>query len=360
MIFAIERIFRLQGIRYVQYKDIVDIFLGIPLRFIHRQRNFINVGYATFEKEVYEAFRIYNTLQNLRESIRHFILDQLVGDRIRLAGYEKVSGYLSYENRMKLLLIALLGTRKMNGDDTAPVYLNFLEMSEVIEKRYEAVNHFLNTLPMEKLWEDRYKVNHLFKAKTGILLKANERHRVLSIDFQERINVPGKIAHMQAITDIEELKRYFHSSLSALRKHPFHTEDYELKLEMVFEKRLREITDMILNQAKEEMDSIRDFKSLHHVVNDLSARSWELGFSPDQRQRLNDLYELRKDNLKRKRLTDIDQVLGTLEDMNGLRRYWNQIKWYLQANRRYVGKAFETLIARKFDAIREELSRKLG
>ncbi|MGM0426096.1 MAG: hypothetical protein ACQEQ7_02540 [Thermodesulfobacteriota bacterium] len=355
MIFAVERIFRLQGIQYVQYRDLVDIFLGIPLRFIHRKRNFINVGYATFEKEVYEAFRIYNTLQYLAETMRHFILEQLVGDRIRLAGYEKVSGYLSYENRIKLLLAALLGTQRMKGNAATPICLNFLHMSEVIEKRYEAVNHFLNTLSTEKLWEDRYALDQLFKAKTGILLKRDDAHYVLSIHFEERINIPRKISRMYFIDDLDQLKNYFHASLRSLRKHRFYTEDYELELEKAFEKRMHEIIDMVLNRIKKRMDQVTDFRKLYEMVADLSARSWDMGFTPDQRQRLNDLYELRKDNLKRERLREIDDILSSIHKVDKLQAYWDRVKWDLQENRWYLGKEFEILIAQKFDRVRERL-----
>lgn len=355
MIFAVERIFRLQGIQYVQYRDLVDIFLGVPLRFIHRKRNFLNVGYATFEKEVYETFRIYNTLENLVEARRHFILQQLVGDRIRLAGYEKVSGYLSYENRIKLLLAALLGAHRMHPVSRVPICLNFLDMSEVIEKRYEAANHFLNTLSTEKLWEDKSAPDQLFKAKTGLLFRRDDAHHVLFIQFQERINLPRKISRMYSINDLDQLKNYFHGSLRSLRKHRFYTEDYELELEKAFEARMHDIIDMMLNKIKARMDQVRDFKKLHEMVTDISARSWDMGFTPDQRERLNDLYEFRKDNLKRDRLNDIDQTLASIHDLDALQGYWDQIKWYLQENRWFFGKEFETLIAKKFDRIREQL-----
>ena len=97
------------------------------------------------------------------------------------------------------------------------------------------------------------------------------------------------------------------------------------------------------------MELLNDFKDLHHLHTDLVERSLEIGFSEDQNHRLNDLYELRKDNLKRKKLEEINNLLEKINDVNELRDYWDGIKWYLFNNRQYIGKEFETLIANNFD-----------
>ena len=78
-------------------------------------------------------------------------------------------------------------------------------------------------------------------------------------------------------------------------------------------------------------------------------RSLDIGFTDEQRHRLNDIYELRKDNLKREKLEEIDNFLETITEIHELKDYWDSIKWYLQRNRLYSGKEFENLIAKKFD-----------
>jgi hypothetical protein len=350
-IYSMERLLRLRGIRYVEFFDLAQLILKVPVKFTYKRCNFSSIGYATFEKEIFEAFRIFNTLQNLPEAVRDFILDQLVEDKVRIFAYENVSGYLSYENQIKLLLIGLLGgmDKKVEG---SPVSLNFISISEKIENRYEAVNDFLNALSVDKLWEDRDQVNQFFRDKTGLVLRREAFPNVLTIDFQDKINILQKITHMDTIDDVDQLKNYFHYSLLSLRKHPSYTEDYELQLEKAFEKRLVEITDMILDQTKKQMDLIRDFKELHNLVADLNERSYDLGFSEDQKHRLNDLYELRKDILKREKLLEIDNILSTIHDANELNDYWDSVKWYLQNNRRFFGKEFEILISKEFDAVR--------
>jgi hypothetical protein len=40
-----------------------------------------------------------------------------------------------------------------------------------------------------------------------------------------------------------------------------------------------------------------------------------------------------------------------INDSQELQDYWDSVKWYLQTNRRFFGKEFENLIARKFDEL---------
>jgi len=135
-----------------------------------------------------------------------------------------------------------------------------------------------------------------------------------------------------------------------LRKSPFYTEDYELELEKAFERRLEEIADIILNQAKKQMDLLQDFRELHNLVNDLSDRALDIGFTDEQRHRLSDLYELRKDGLKREKLGEMNGIIEKMNDAQELVDYWESMKWYLLDNRPYLGKEFESLMAQKFDA----------
>ena len=320
----------------------------VPLRYIYKKKNYSGVGYATFEKELYEALRIYNGLEDLPKEIRQFILQHLVTDEIRIYGFENVTAYMNYKNLIKLLLIALMGAQKFKQGDI-PICLNFLDLAAKIERRYEAVNDSLNNNSIEKIWGDPYPINHFLKAKTGLLLMKDASQRVLSIDFMDRMNIPQKIAHMEALTDVEQLRNYFHYSLRTLRKSPFYTEDYELELEKAFDNRLVEITDLMLDQTKKQIELTKDFKKIRSLVVDLMDRSLEIGFNDEQKHRLNDIYELRKDNLKREKLEEINQFLETINEDHDLKDYWDSIKWYLFDNRPYVGKEFESLVAQKFD-----------
>jgi len=354
MILALERLFRLRGIHHIGFYDIFQCILKVPLKYIYTKRHFSGVGYATYERELFEALRLYNTLQNLGESVRHFILDLLIKDRVRVYGYEKISGYLNYENQIKLLLIGLLATKKL-GAYKDPVVLNFLPMDKDIHNRYEAVNDFLSRQPIEKIWGSKYHATQFFKAKTGILVTRETNHRVLSFSFRDPVHFEQKVAHLNSINDVEQLKSYFHSSLRSLRKYPFYTEDYELHLERIYEERLKQIAELILDQTKRQMTLIDTFDELHNLVKDLESRSLALEFTEEQKHRLKDMYELRKDILKRDKLKEFENTINIIQNKQELTDFWNSTKWYLQHNRGFLGKDFEFIVAKKFDEAFERL-----
>ena len=348
MISAMERIFRLRGIRYVEFQDLVNLELKFPLEFIHKRRKLHSVGYATFEKEVYEAFRIYKTLNKLGEDIRHFILEKLIGDQVRIYGYEKVSGYLRYENQITLLFIGLLATTKIEPLDN-PISLNFLPISEKIENRYEAVNEFLTDIQMEELWKGKDRFHDLLKARVGIILKKETYPDVVSVDFRDKGHVARKISFMSSIKDLQQLESYFRQSIDSLKKQPYYTEDYELRLKEAFDVRMNEITETALDRVTKQMDLVKDFEDLHTLVRDFSGRGWDQVFSREQKHLLSYLYEMRKDKLKAEKLNEIETILGGIQDQQDLMDYWDGMKAYLQRNRRFFGREFETLIAGKFD-----------
>ncbi|MEJ2024623.1 MAG: hypothetical protein P8Y00_06365, partial [Deltaproteobacteria bacterium] len=355
MILALERLLRLRGIHHIGFYDLFQCILKVPVRFTYTKRHFSGVGYATYEKELFEALRLYNTLLNLGEPVRHFILGLLSNDRVRIYGYEKISGFLNYENQVKLLLMGLLATKKLSGNTT--ITLNFLPLDDDILIRYEAVNDFLSRIPFEKLWGNHQRMEDFFDAETGITILREKNYNVLSVRFRDPINFEQKEMHIKSINDVEQLKTYFHSSLRSLQKYPFRSDDYETRLELVYEQRLKEIAELTLDQIKRQMALLDTFDELHRLVKDLESRSHDLGFTEEQRHRLKDMYELRKDMLKREKLREFEKTVRIISDNQELKDFWNSTKRYLLHNRAFLGKDFEALVARRFDEALLRLSR---
>ena len=353
---SLERIFRLRGIMYVRFPDLVKFIIKVPMRFIYKKRGLFGIGYPTFERELYEAYRIYRSLEQLPDNQRDFIYERLTDDKVRLYGFENVSWYLSYENQVKLLLIALMGSSRFDDHTNEPVCVSFLELMKKAGRRYEALNDLLTGVSINELWEDPHYLNRFFEENNGILLTIKNEKRSLIVDFIDRYDIRKKITYMESITDLDQLKNYFHFSLQSLRKIPFYTDDYELVLEKAFDRRLEEITDLMLDQAKKQMELQDDFLEIHNLYTTLMERALDIGFSTEQKSKLRDFYELRKDDLKRQKLKEIDLLLESMQDPRDLRDYWNGIKWYLHKNRIFLGKEFENMIARKFDGAMENLS----
>ena len=353
-VYALERIFRLKGIRCVEFTDLADFIIKVPLKFIYKKKNLTGIGYATFERELFEALRIYRSILKLQETARNTLFKHLVTDEVRIFGFQRVNAYLTYENMIKLLFIALLGSERLRKKG-GPLSLNFLPMAEEIDKRYEAVNALLNAIPMEEISADAQTLNQFFRAKSGILLREEEFHLVLTIDFIDKIHVEQKIRHMMTIAEVDHLKDYYHATLRMLRKIPFYTDDYQRKIEKAFEKRLLGLSDLMIDQIKRQMEAAKDFRKIQDLFQGLMERSLDIGFTEEQRHRLNDVCELTKENLRREKLLEISLFLERINDERELKDYWSRVKWYLLSNRPFIGKEFENLVAKRFDGTMERI-----
>jgi hypothetical protein len=353
-VYALERIFRLRGIRHVEFVDLANMMVKLPLQYIYRKKKLRGVGYATFEKELFEALRIYNSMKLLQVDMKQFIFKRLVTDEIRIFGFESVSAYLTYENMIKLLLLALVAAGKF-PENGRPVSIGFFSLAAKIGKRYEAVNEAMSRLSAEKIWEHGHRFDEFSKGKSGMFLTWEQTHKVLFVDFKDRIDIAKKVLHMETITDLEQLKNYYHYSLRSLRKTPYYTEDYEQELEKGFERRMGEITDLLVKEAKYQMNARKDFREIHSLYQDLMERALEIGFNEDQKHRLSDLYEMRKDQLRREKAEEAAKVLGRIGDADELGDYWDSVKEFLINNRPFPGKEFENLMARKFDEVLADL-----
>jgi len=355
-LYAMERLFRLRETRYVEFNNLAAYFLKTPLQYIYKSRKFGSVGYSTFERYLFEAARIYNIVQDLPDNIKNFILYNLVGDGIRIFGFENISIFLNYENMIKVLLISLLGADDMRLGSSATICLDFIGLAEKIERRYEVVNDWLNNVTIEEIWKEKDQIRQYHRLKTGLRLNKDEKHKSLTIDFIDKLNISKRIDYMETINDEEQLKNYFHSILRSLRKSSYYTEDYELRLEQAFYLRLKQIADMMIDQSKQQIEMIKDFKEINLYYSSLMDRSLEIGFSEEQKNHLKDIYEITVDNLKREKLEEINRLIGTIQDKEELRAYWDNVKWYLMNNREFLGKEFENLIAKKFDQAVDSLS----
>ena len=352
--YAFERILRLRGIRHVEFEDLADGIAKVPLKYIYRKKKLLGVGYATFERELFEGLRIYHSVNLLSEEVKHFMFTHLVADEIRFFGFETVGGYLTYENMTKLLLLSLRAAKRFpqNG---RPVSLSLFPLAAKVDKRYEVVNEALSRLSVERIWKDGPRFDAAFRGKSGMVLSVDEAHKVLFIDFRDRIDMAQKMTHMESITDLEQLKNYFHYSLRSLRKTPYFTEDYEQELERGFERRMRQITDLMIQEAEFQMSIRKSFRDVHSLYRDLMERALEIGFDEDQKHRLSDLFEMRKEQLRREKGEEINRVLERIQDTQELKDYWDSVKEFLLDNRPFLGKEFENLIARRFDEVMANL-----
>ena len=261
---------------------------------------------------------------------------------------------MGYENQIKLLLLCLISAETFDLS-RSPVSINFLDMCQIIDKRYEAINNYLNGLSIEKIWGYREDPYSLFSEKEGIFFVKEEFPNILTVRFKEELNIQEKIALIKEIKEMERLRNYYEKLLDELNSYPFYSDDYKITLKEAFEKRAKELFEEIVTKAKEKMDQAKDFHQLYLALKDIIKRSESEQIPEEIKNRIIDVYELRRDTLKREKISEIDQRLAELKSLSELNSYWNNVKLYLKQNRQYIGREFELLIAKKFDLKEREL-----
>ncbi len=358
MIYALERIFRLRGIRYVEFPELAKLLMDTSINLIYRQKGFLSIGYSTFEKEMFEAYRIYRTFQMLPEFIRHYILDWLVDDKVRIFGYEDVTNYMSYENQIKLLLLSLIAAETCDINKQA-ISINFLELCQLIDKRYEAINEYLNGLSIEEIWSYREEPSEMFSEKIGLFFKREEFPNVLTLKFKDRLDIQKKISLLKEIKEMDKLRDYYLQLISEIDAYPFYSDDYKDIIKDAFEKRSKELFEEIVIKAKEEMDKATDFHQLHLIFSNILKKAKSTQIPSEIKSRIADVYELKRDALKRAKIEEIDSVLSRIKNIVEFNKYWEKVKMYLRLNRRYIGREFELLVAKKFDFKEKELYEEL-
>lgn len=355
LIYGMERIFRLRGVKHVEFIDLANYLMNMPLRYIYKRRRYYGVGYSRFEKELFEAYRIYGTIMGFPEEIRHFILDRLVEDRARIWGFREVSKFLTYENQIRLLFLSLMGAERL-FQGKYPVSINFNPISDLIYKRFELINDLLRGIEEHEIWDEPKRLNSYLSGKTALLIRTDFQNRVLSIYLKDKINIDKKLKRIKEIRDVDQLKNYYYYSLKSLRKYPYFTEDYELALERAYEKRVSEILEQVISKARAQMELMKSPKDVKRLRDELLDKALEMGLTPEQKNRINDIYELRQEEIKREKLREILSSLQAISDRRELKDYWDSIKWYLYENRPFLGKEFEILVAREFDKAYSMLS----
>jgi len=104
-----------------------------------------------------------------------------------------------------------------------------------------------------------------------------------------------------------------------------------------------------VDQVKRQMAQQKEFRNLHEIFQDLMDRALEIGLTEEQKHRLIDLLEVRKDQVRREKLEETTRALARIQDVQELRDYWEEVKGYLIRNRPYLGGELGNLVAKRFD-----------
>jgi len=355
---ALERLFRLVGLADIGFVDVQMKNLDMPVSFIYHKKGLKSTGLQKFEEDLQRAMAVYEALMGLDEEIRRDMLDKLTPsqDLLRIYGLEYVAKHLTPENWLKLLILTFRGLHRFCREGGKPGVVDFNDLSQIIDRRYQAVSEELVALPADRLFTDGRLLSRFSRARVGLMLKCNDKERVVKPLYQDRLQMHRVLERIRGQENILRLKNLYHRELKRLKNHDHHTEDYQKLLSDSFHERLQQLIDQTLKSTQKRMRQQRNFSGIELIFAELMALAEENAFSEEQVQLVKDMYEFNRDRLRNRRLEMIYQAINDCRAAADLMELWKEIRSELLNNRRHLGKEFEDLVTARFD---EQLARSM-
>ena len=363
-VLTLERLLRLRGLRFVDFIDLEFRSLGLPLLYIYRRKGLRSVGLKAFSKEFHEARRFYTEFRRMDAGVQVEVLDRLARRRppIRLLSYERASQNLNHKNQIKLLLLGLRAADRLAGDawhdDSAygVVTINFAAVSRVIDRLFEAVNHILSGIPEDKLLDERF-LDGLIGARRGLGLRYRPGGGAVAVTLVDPISIDEQLARLEATYDLDELGTYYHSSLQALKLTSHNTIYLQNRLGEAFDEHYRRLVARLVEDTRRQMRRAKTFASVSDIHLRVVDRTQELRLTKDQLLELGESLDLNLERLRHRRVATIFEKIDRIESIDFLEDYWESLKPSLAAERAYLGKNLERIIAARFDRRADELDR---
>jgi hypothetical protein len=269
-----------------------------------------------------------------------------------------VAKHLEPGTWLKLMILSFRALDRFCPENVKPWVLDFHDLSLIIDRRYQAIAEELANLPTDRLFKDGRLLSSLNRARLGIILQVNPDKAVLKVLFQDRLEIERILEQVREEDDILRLKHLYHRGLKKLRKHPYHTEDYQKILSESFHLRLQELIDRAMHKAQKRMRQQRSFAGIERVLDELLVLAEENDFSEEQIQLAKDMFEFNRDRLRSRRLEAIYREISNCTNIEELLKLWKKIRSELVNNRRHQGKEFEDLVTARFDQQLQTLSDK--
>ena len=363
---ALERLLRLLSIPWVDYNDLQMYSLKMPVNFIYHKKKLKSIGPAAFERELKAAARVLDVVSALGSEARSYLLYCLdhLGGAMRIYDLHPLSEVLEPEECVKLLVISLQAFHHHFGIGTSKGFITYKNLGQAVERRREALQNMLASIPFPKTCFQRGAVSFVPTACGGFVFKPGENEQAIRVEFRDTIQFDLMVRSLAAVWDHEELNA-LHADLSKQlsTRVPYDTGRFEEELQKIFEEQRKKINDRILKTFEEDLSRAADFAELDEVSGSLEENQKALFLSEEQRFVLREIQEFHQSRLRDIYLDSIYRDLNLLNREEELFDYWNRLKCDIFSLRPHVGKEYESLIAQFIDSkvarLREEAAGRL-
>ena len=356
---AMERLFRLVGVTWVDYQDLQMHLLEMPVNFIYHKKKLKSVGVEAFQRQLADAAQMYRVVSEMTPELRCYLLFSLdhLGGALRIYHFHHLPRYLEIREAVKLLVITLQVFHHHYGIEARNGLISFGELSQKIEKRQNLIQEMLRELPFPERCLMEPGPQLLTHPHGRIRFQKGLHQVALAVGYEDAIRLRDMADSLEAFSSHDDLVRHYREMVQGLeRDMPYETSDAREELRRVFERQRERINERILGTYRERMGNIHTFSRFQQIQDEIQASQWVLNLTERQRFLLHEMVEFHRSRLREHYLDSIYREIRAFEEKSDLTAYWDRLKHELYSLRPSVGKEFESLVAQFMDRRLEELS----
>jgi len=349
---AFERLLRLLDVRWVDILDLQMYLSKVPINYIYHKKLLKSVGLKQFQSQLQRATRILQHLSTLDHTSRDRLfrfLDPVTGG-CRIYDFHPLNRFLEIEECVKMLLIALDAFAHLCPHGSAGGLVSFRPISQEIDRRYGA----LRSLLRETHLTDRDSPDGLTPTVRhwgGLQFQVHEPGCALRIGFQDAPQLDHMLRSLGSFQSFEAISRHYQNLLQELKKLPYDTVDYELRLRQAYARQCGEINDRVLRQVQQRLKDCRTFADLNEIRGLMESTLAKGGLQGEQEFLMREIFDYHRQRLLTQYLEAIQKTIGQLASKTDLIAYWDQLKLDMMAQRDLVGKEYESMIATLVDKL---------
>ncbi len=357
-VIALERLYRLRGLWFVDADAAALFKLKVPVEYIHQRLGLSAISRASLEKALFEAARLEKEgLAFLPAGMRELIIDRLsdLETPVILYGLAYLAEYLSPINRLKLAIIAIRAADRLPRPAGRGVVVSFKDLETIIQDRYELVNQALAGLDPAAIMGREDCIDAMLVAKSGLKVALHPEDSLVAFSFADQLMPDDFRIEAAGLDDLDQLSEVFYARLVRLRNLPFNTHAHEVALEEVYDNRVRAIASAAAKNAIDHLLAQRELEALHAAHQEIEESAASFHFNQVQRERIRNALELRRQQLRNELIIEAQEGLARVRHMGELQALWRETREKIMKNRRFIGAPVERRLARQFDRMAEQI-----
>ena len=349
---ALDRLLKLAGSIWVDYEDIQMYLCEIPIKFIYHKKKFKSVGPSAFKKQLLRGIDLLHLVSSLSAEVRYYLLYCLdhLGGAMRIYDFQKLPDYFGLKDSLKLLIISLQALHHHFGITRKGGLISFASLSRKLGKRHEVLKKVLAGLPFPEQCFAGERVIFTPDQFGELRFEASTQEDAINVTYKDTVRFDFLRQSLSEIWDSDELLRVYENALGEIRsKMVASAEDLEQELLKSYRIQKNKINERVLKGFQEKLARVSNIAEFQQVRLEISSIAPKFGFNEEQQFLLEEIAEFNRFRLRDSFLDGIYQRANALNSKESLLAYWEEVKQDLFRYRSFIGKEYETLIAKFLD-----------